>query len=59
MTRDFYCAKVSDPIRYGRSLGFARIYISNMAKKASVPEVANSVLLRAYFWDEVPIPQVE
>lgn len=59
MIREFYCANISDPIRHERSLEFAKLQFSNMAKKASVPEMSNSMLLRAYFWDEVPIPQSE
>lgn len=59
MTREFYCVRVSDSIRHERSLEFVRLQFSNMAKKTSVPEVTSNVFFRAYFWDEVPIPQSE
>jgi len=59
MIREFYCARISIQIRHGRSLKFARLQFNNMAKRVSIPEMADNILLRAYFWDEVPIPQSE
>lgn len=58
MIREFYCAQIFTCIRT-ISLDMARLKYKAIAQNSSTPEIDNSILLRAYFWGEVSIPQAE